>query len=100
MNATRARLIKELQVLMTPIDFDHLTQNGVFKESHDGWYEVADMERLPEHARHQMSASKATSFTDAEGRTTRKVYAKFRRSDTTAKRLLIRLTATPPTTSN
>lgn len=54
-NSTKEGLLNHAKILATPIDFDRLINDGILKKK-GAWYEILDMERLPEHAKNRISA--------------------------------------------
>ena len=47
------KLLELLKMAATPIDFDQLIADGVLRR-HGAKYELLDLARLPEHARHKI----------------------------------------------
>ncbi len=56
--STYKELRRLAEVLAAPIDFDQLITAGVLRAK-GKWYEVLDLDRLPEHARVKIRAVRA-----------------------------------------
>ncbi|MCW8880411.1 MAG: hypothetical protein OQJ89_00395 [Kangiellaceae bacterium] len=51
---TKQEALELAKQLATPIDFDQLIKDGII-EKKGAWYQVLDMERLPKHAKKQIT---------------------------------------------
>ena len=92
MEISKERLIGLVRLLATPIDIDHLIEDGVLAKSSGGWYAVDDAHRLPEHAWQQASEIKSETFSDG---TPSKTYFKFGQGGAAAAKLYEQITGTP-----
>jgi hypothetical protein len=60
-SSTFKELRRLAEPLATEIDFAGLVADGVLKK-HGSWYEVLDLDRLPEHARVKIKAVRAPNL--------------------------------------
>lgn len=74
-------ILAEAQKLATPIDFDALIGQGVLGNKKGAWYPVLDMNRLPEHAKAQI-----TALSDGDG-----VKVKFSKKQKSAQKIVDKL---------
>jgi hypothetical protein len=54
-------ILDAAELLAMPIDLDQLTADGTLRKAGNGWYEVLDAARLPEHALRKIKAVKSAN---------------------------------------
>lgn len=55
---------KQMRLMSEPIDFEQLERDGILRKT-GAWYEVLDMNRLPEHVRAQAIGASGSSRGDS-----------------------------------